>query len=116
MKNKIEYITSRTSLKNTARILSKRIEKGVKFLDKVKGKNWIRNIDLKKLNLEDTNVCVCGQLFIDYWEAENKHFESNKDIAAIYGFNSYQFDYDEEIFFDILTNLWYCRILSLRLK
>lgn len=47
--------------------LEKRVKRGVKWLNEVKP-GWHKKIDLKTLNLKDAGVCVCGQLFEDFWQ------------------------------------------------
>lgn len=40
------------------------IDRGMEFLDEYLGSpEWVNEIDLKALDLNDANTCVCGQLF-----------------------------------------------------
>jgi hypothetical protein len=39
------------------------IDNGIEFLDGYLGEEWVREIDLEELDINDTSKCVCGQLF-----------------------------------------------------
>lgn len=43
--------------------VQQRVQKGVRFLRKIKGKDWYKSIKLKVLNLDSTTMCVLGQAF-----------------------------------------------------
>lgn len=64
MKAKIDRKTEALLL----RILPKRIEKGVRYLDnKVGRKEWLSRINVLKLDLGNEHTCVCGQVFGDFF-------------------------------------------------
>lgn len=44
--------------------VEKRVERGVKFLDKAhKGRSWVKKVKLGLLNMGNGNTCVIGQVY-----------------------------------------------------
>lgn len=99
--------------KNAVSELNKRITVGVKFLDKRFGrKTWFKKVDVSSLNLSSGDTCVCGQLFDEGWRFVNKNGTEMTDTESI----SRGFSLGEEkerVYYDLLTHLWYCRLISL---
>ncbi len=46
-----------------------RVARGIEYLEKEVGKGWWRQIKVTKLDMNDVNVCIAGQLFGDYFSA-----------------------------------------------
>lgn len=58
-------------------MFEKQIAKGVKFLDE-NVPNWLKKISVKKLNMQDGDFCVLGQLF----KKKNDRWTTGYSIAA----------------------------------
>lgn len=107
--------------KNTYLKFKKRISNGIKLLDKEFGRNkWLEKIDLKMLDLSDGEVCMVGQLFGSFWDS---HFKSKnitiydmEDSGEEYGFYLNSGEEGNNAEYDFLTNLWYVKIVDLKLK
>ncbi len=109
---------------NKIKELEKKVERGIKWLDKVKP-GWHKKINLEVLNLNNSSVCVCGQVFGDFWKSiyENEHASWRKgeaikgDKAAMTlkqsisrGFYTKNDDYT------LLTSIWFMKISKLKEK
>jgi len=46
--------------------IAERVERGVRLLNRKKGRRWYRRIDLEWLNLAEPCRCIVGQLYGDY--------------------------------------------------
>lgn len=117
----MKRITTRMKKADKLKELRARIEKGVKLLDKKVGrKKWLKKIDLSILDLADSDICICGQIFSSFWNAVSTDGElgftqeqSMNDEDITYGFNLFA---SENNLFDTLTNLWYVKIVDLKIK
>lgn len=97
---------------------NKRITRGIAWLDKKLGrKKWLKKIDLEKLNIDDTHVCILGQAFGDYFRIvvyggfnRRDKIELSSVQAAHMGFNT------SNESGEILTYLWYMRLKKLGAK
>ena len=98
--------------------LEKKVKSGVRWLNKVKP-NWYKKIDLETLDLSDNHVCVCGQVFGDYWKVilecddgeakEGRKYTMTERQAIARGYNL-----DSAIDFDLLTRVWYLEVMKLQ--
>lgn len=126
--------TSPKNIKQLMAVFNPRIDKGVRYLDKKLGRLvWLEKIDETKLDVSRSTVCVCGQLFDDFWDhimAEAGHpgmerseltdEETQKILkkhSIPFGFSiedsiEAEFDYA----WDVLTRLWFIKISILRLE
>ncbi len=99
------------------KLYNKRIDAGIKWLNKF-AKGWIAKIDLKNLDLNDRNACVLGFVFEDFWNqvysdsdpyCKNEKMSFEKSISL--GFAA-----EEKDGYDLLTHLWFCKIVNLKYK
>lgn len=85
--------------------LHKRVQKGVKFLQKIKGPTWYRSITLATLKLESPSMCVLGQTFKNEAAPYSNGFSvgvrklKNDPDGIAHGFNLG--DADEQPYFDL---------------
>ena len=87
--------------------IEKRVNAGVRWLDKNR-KGWLGRINLRKLDLGNRDTCIIGELDGDYSDT----FSGEKEEKAIkLGFNT---ENDKE--FSVLTQVWFKKIIDLRLK
>lgn len=111
------------------------VKRGVEALDKEFGRlKWLKLIDLKYLDLESPNTCICGQIFGSFWSSQFKKFkgvkisldkldlkdEGNEAWVIQHGFyardekgkkgKTCQKDYD------LLTSLWYIKVATLKIE
>lgn len=123
--------------------LTKRIDRGIAFLDKRFGRSkWLKDIDESKLDLGDGDVCMTGQLYTENWdgfleEQEKKilgkpleDFDDDKEDkdgktahgrandrlmkrTASYGFYLLE---DEDADYDVLTRLWHARLSVMKIE
>ena len=70
--------------KTTNKELQNRIKAGIAFLNVVKP-NWLKEIDLEKLDLSNGNTCIIGESFGNYEEGLNQ-LEINDIVAEKLGF------------------------------
>ena len=50
-----------------------RVKRGIEWLDKKRGDDWVCTIDLENLNIRSGNYCILGQLYEDgYFEGCKK--------------------------------------------
>jgi len=86
--------------------LQKRVRMGVIFLNSVKP-GWLEKIDLERLDMLDTRLCLCGQLYGRQSNAYRVLHLSPADFV-MYGFLPAVGDYGKTkcIPQDILTQLW----------
>ena len=93
----------------------RRVDAGIKWFNKNK-LGWVKKIVLSKLDLQDSEVCVLGQLFKDFWDkVYDEEFEKGKlsdEQAVRLGFNE-AYGSDD---FDLLTLLWTLKIKQLKAK
>ncbi len=109
--------------KNYEKVLSSRIDKGIEVLDKEIGREkWLKKIDLISLDLQKSHVCICGQVFGDYWDTVLKGISFRDDAgsegvgrttANKLGFN---LEVENSDFFDVLTHMWFCRLTAMKAK
>lgn len=114
---------------------TKRVRAGIKALDTEFGRDkWLTRIDISTLNVGSSAVCICGQLFGDYANAEfkklkgwqekdEKGFDAEKswtsgnmisdDWAAKHGFYILG---EEDFDYDLLTQLWYVNIFKMKVE
>lgn len=110
--------------KDIVRKYSKRIDAGVKFLDKEFGRSkWLERIDERILRLSSARTCVTGQLYDAHWQEfidkmEEKVGTENRahKEAVSLGFLIQDDKEDEEGGYDILTRLWFSKISVLRIE
>ena len=87
--------------------LNKRIDQGVKWLDKKLGRKvWLRKIKTKSLDLSNSFDCIYGQLFGNFFAGIDK---LGLGLTRL-GFATNNKDYD------LLTKLWVKHIKILRKK
>ena len=60
----MEYKETPHSVIWAATDVAARVEKGAKWLDKVKP-NWYLDIDIPNLDISDGSFCICGQVFME---------------------------------------------------
>lgn len=99
--------------------LEKRIVKGIRFLDKnQKREDWEEKINILKLNLESSEVCIIGQVFGAYANGFGSNGEFGKFMDGVkYGFNLSEKEQDRFPYgFDLLTYLWAKKLTELKFK
>jgi hypothetical protein len=69
-------------------LAAKRVENGIKFLDRVMPPKWRQKINLDELSLSSTADCVLGQLYGDYDDGRYQ-LDLDGDEAEEYGFVLY---------------------------
>ena len=86
--------------------LQKRVRRGVRFLDGVKP-GWGDRIDLERLDMLHTRLCLCGQLYGRYRNAQ-RVLQLSPANAVTYGFVPAPGDYGKTACIpqDILSRLW----------
>lgn len=113
-------------------LLVNRINNGVKFLDKQFGRGkWIKRVVLTELDLEDRDMCICGQAFSDkvgtwYGKGADRDlvsdgFEYAEHVLTHDRLNQYGFNLEDELTatdafphaFDLLTALWIAKLSKL---
>jgi len=110
--------------KITTTILTRRVKKGIKWLNEVKP-GWYKDIDVEKLNLEEPDVCVCGQVFGSFFEAIYKvDSDTRRGLATkrrktgmswITSFSrGFVLLNNQARFYDTLTRIWYLEIMKLQ--
>ena len=106
----------------TIAVMEKRINRGVRWLNGVQS-DWLDRIDIATLNLDGIDVCVCGQVFGNFWNViyradtrlgranrNNKKAMSKKQaiLRGLYLDNGGSHRYDT------LTRLWEKKIRKLQ--
>lgn len=98
----------------------KRVEKGIAWLNKNKP-GWSKIIKLEKLDLSETEVCILGQAYKNFWNAiiEDDGGEGTQGIltqaqAKKLGFMESGVDGNESNNYDLLTTIWFEKIKCLR--
>jgi hypothetical protein len=125
--NKKKPLSMRAKAKRKAlyafvKLSEERISRGVIYLNKNKP-NWWEDTQLDTLNLSQTDSCMLGQAFDDFWNRVLHDSQNPKDYpnkmsmgeAENKGFliqRNYNVDHSE---YDILTALWVERIAQIRL-
>jgi hypothetical protein len=94
--------------------MQKRVRTGVIFLNNVKP-GWWEKIDLDRLDMLDTKLCLCGQLYGRHKNAYRKLNLSPSDFV-MYGFLPAPSDYWRPAFLPqrLLTRLWTKEITRLK--
>jgi len=87
--------------------IEKRVEAGVAFLNVVKP-NWLKKIDVEKLDLIDKKVCMLGELYGNYDDGLSQLGLKNGTSATNLGF------YGSERGYKVLTEVWKRKIIELR--
>lgn len=114
---KLNTMTKQQKINEAVKVLSKRIKKGIKYLEKEKGKNWFKKIDISMLDMDNPHMCVCGQLFDDFWNKFNHEEEDSVEEAGDMGFHIETCkETNPYINYDILQILWSKKILELNIK
>ncbi len=109
-------------LKNESKLVklfNARINKGVKYLDKKLGRKvWLEKIDVLKLDLENTYVCIVGQAFIDGWnQVANGNLEIKKaEQLGFYVGKEKLTSNEVQNRYDLLTYLWAKKLVALKFK
>lgn len=94
--------------------LTAKVRKGMDYLDKtVPG--WEHKIDLRRLELENPQVCVCGQLFGDFWAKVRGDASAGAriQISDMEKFGFY-IENNEDGDYELLTRIWHKKIKELR--
>lgn len=97
---------------------SKRVDNGAKYLNRAKP-GWYRNIELDQLNLADASVCVLGQVYTHFWDKvveegqEKERGMMTKEESIARGF---LLDSAKDGEYELLTRLWWLKIVGLRNK
>ena len=109
----IKRLAGRPFVRSRMRI---RVRTGVIFLNEVKP-GWWEKIDLDRLDMLDTKLCLCGQL---YGRHRNAYRVLNLTPAdfVMYGFLPAPGDYGRPAFLPqrLLTRLWTKEIKRLKMK
>jgi len=86
--------------------MQKRVRTGATFLNRVKP-GWWEEIDLERLDMLDTRLCLCGQLYGRHKNAYRALRLSPADFV-LYGFLPAGSDYGKtrRLPQDLLTRLW----------
>lgn len=111
--------------KELVQLLVNRINKGVNFLDKELGKDiWRKRINLSELDLENSDMCICGQAFESTIKklarkdgeeyADGYEYVTSKiseDKLGLMGFNlEIEITNDFPFAYDLLTSLWIAKL------
>ena len=130
---------TRITKKQTAimKEVNKRVKNGIKVLDKEFGRvKWLKQIDISALDVGMSSVCICGQIFGDYanaefkkmkgWsEADNEYKDDQEDCPGIGSTtisddwatkNGFYLEGDEDFDYDLLTQVWYVTIFNMKVK
>jgi hypothetical protein len=96
--------------------MRKRVRRGAIFLNGVKP-GWWEKIDLARLDMLDTKLCLCGQLYGRHRNAYRKLHLTPADFV-MYGFLPAPGDYGRSGFLPqrLLTRLWTKEIKRLKMK
>jgi len=96
--------------------MQKRVRTGVIFLNSVKP-GWWEKIDLERLDMLDTKLCLCGQLYGRHKNAYRKLHLTPADFV-MYGFLPAPGDYGRPEFLPqrLLTRLWTKEIERLKMR
>lgn len=115
--------------KLTVKELVKRVEKGIKWLNKHK-KGWYKDIDLNILDLSQEDVCVVGQLYESFWKGKistlryisydfktlsNGMTTKEGEKCGFFLEDAYA-RVDGQTGYDTLTRIWWLEIVELRSK
>lgn len=114
MKTKKKILTVSQLIK----LFSHRIDNGVKYLNRNKP-GWYNKIVLDDLDLKYGHTCIVGQVFGHFWnrvlDKEEKP-ERNKMAHAKAVERGFILEETKDNEYDLLTRLWWLRVVSLRNK
>lgn len=100
----------------------KRVDAGVRYLNKYRGIEWIYDIDIDLLKLKDTSVCILGQLYEGFWKKVLKTGEEmikENHIRTMTFEESIKLGFaekseDSNSNYDLLTGIWVEKINDLK--
>lgn len=96
-------------------MFEKEIEKGVEFLNKIY-LDWLSKIDLEKLNMDKPSCCILGQLYGNFYVAQNILDMSDENSDKM-GFSVPTISYFDELYiekWDILQKEWVNKLVELK--
>ena len=68
----------------TNKNISNRVKAGIAFLNVVEP-DWLKRIDLEKLDLSNSKTCILGEVYGNYYDGRDK-LDLNEEIAEKLGF------------------------------
>lgn len=108
MNNKAEKFNARVKL------LQKRIERGVNWLNKNVGVTWHQRVKMKKFDVSKATTCIVGQVFGNYWDVIRGYSGINLDSPKCLslGFQLEGINSNDE--YDLLHSLWVKKLRELK--
>lgn len=85
-----------------AKVLA-RVKRGIAWLEKQWGPDWVEHIDLKTLDLTSGSLCVLGQLYGDYAEACYRNGLSDGRTKGFYDPDDDRYPALQACWVDLLT-------------
>ena len=98
--------------------LEKKVQKGIKFLDKTFGrKKWAKKIKPNVLDLGDHKKCMIGEVIGDYFDIEDEYHVPESKLKAM-GFYVGGNDSEDQkaLEYSVLTSVWLCALRSLGIR
>ena len=95
-------------MKKALTSIKKRVEAGVAYLNAVQPQ-WLKKIDIAKLDMGNPNVCVIGEVLGHYGKINELGIDKNSEASIALGFYC---DNEEE--YPALTRAWKKKIKELR--
>lgn len=106
------------------KLIKQRVKRGIKWLNKNQ-KGWYKKVELRKFDINNGNVCICGQVFEDMMNGYIHGYDYfvkkySRSFATALGFNAPLYTIlrmnikvsDE--YFDILGREWIKEIKKLK--
>ena len=98
--------------KKEIKIIEKRVDRGIKWLDKNKP-GWQNRIVFKRLRMSSDSTCICGQLFGSF--SESPFGDHNKDNLSI-SLGFYTPPPTDYQYYSELGEIWKRKIRAIRKK
>lgn len=93
----------------------KRIDRGVKWLDKV-SPGWHKKIKVRRLDMRYIHTCICGQLFGSFTDLILGKVEGMERMSQRTAISRGFLDSTDNRDYDLLTELWLEKIKELKQK
>lgn len=101
----------------TYKILQTRVSKGINWLNLNK-KDWLNEVNLNKLDLGDSKICILGFAFDGYWNKVRDETDAITDKNKITRTQAVKMGFAMESgkasYYDLLTHVWFSNIMKLR--
>ncbi len=106
------------SLKKVTDKYFKRIDKGIEWLDDNIGrKQWLKKVDWRILDLSNSETCMLGQAFGDFWnkvrnDDDNDSKKMSQKKSSTLGFLLDKNRMEDESY-DLLSRCWIIKLMKL---